>query len=112
MRFASCSVLLRRPRRIGKAKVPLMHPVDIREATHRKRTEQVQRCGCLSVSFQHTIRVRSARFWSEIDIVDDIPTVRWQLHSVDQFLRIRRARLRELSRHAANFYDWNFRAIR
>ena len=83
---------------VGKAQGPAVYLMHIRVTTGRKRTDQVQRRGGLSVSAQHFFRVRDAGLGRERQLVDDVAAVAGKLHAVYNFCR-GRTRLGKLARH-------------
>ena len=87
-----------------------MHLVHVGIATGRKRAQQVQGCRRLCVGLQHPIRIRNARVGGEVEPVDDVAAVAWQLYITFHFGRCR-TWFRHLASHAADFNHWHFGAI-
>ena len=86
-----------------EVEVPLVYLVQICQPATRKCTKQVQ-CRCrLVIGSKHIFRFRHTCLFSELDGVDDVSTVTWQLDAVFLF-KVRRTRFGKLPCDTTDFH--------
>ena len=89
---------------LDEAEHPAMHVFQIGVAAGGEGAQQIERRRRLTIPLQLPARIGNARFRREGDVVDDIAAIGRQAHAIDR-LQVGRARLGELTRHAAHFHD-------
>ena len=89
----------------NKVQHPAVNMLKVGIPALRKRTKKIQCCRRLAIGHHQTLRVRHARCFVEINIVDDVAAIAWQFNTVDRFCWSR-AWFCKLARNTANFNNW------
>ncbi len=83
---------------------PAMRVLEIGEAAHREGAQQIERGRRLAVGEELPLGIGNARAFRELDVVDDVAAIAWQLR-VALFFQRRGAGLGELSGDAPDLHD-------
>jgi hypothetical protein len=87
-----------------------MDLVDVGVAARREGAQEVQRRRGLEIGLEHPVGVRDPRLGGEVEAVDDVALVGWQLLAVDR-LGGGRTWLGELAGHAAHLHNGHLGAV-